>query len=466
MCQPGLADARGTVLLTVPGEDGSPRYSIIAANPFMTFSSRGSRCEIQSGGAAQVLHENPWRVLARLMEPFARPRIGSFPFPLGGCFGVWGYDLKRFTEPHLRHRLPGNDHAAAPDSMIFFMDNLVVFDLTTPRAWIVAAGLAEDGTCDGRRKDAQVAAWSERLARPPAIPALPSMPRHIPGSLRSSFSPDGFMQAVQKAQTYIRAGDIYQVNLSQRLTVPLGQTGWEFFRRLEASSPAPYSAFIQGGAFQIASTSPELFLKGNGRIIRTRPIKGTRPRSPDPNQDAAWERELRTHPKENAELVMITDLLRNDLGKVCDYGSVQVRELAKLEKFAQVQHLVSTVEGELRDGTTHLAALESCFPGGSITGAPKCRAMEIIDELEPVGRGHYTGALGYIGFDEQTQLSIIIRSALCEQGRASFYTGAGIVADSTPAAEYEETLHKARGFTKTLGIAEEEIQHLVNPGQD
>jgi para-aminobenzoate synthetase component 1 len=466
MCQPGLGDTRGTVFLTIPGQDCyTPRYSIVATNPFMTFSSRGSRCEIERGTDKEVLEGNPWVILSQLTAPLAVPLNKAFPFPLGGCFGFWGYELKRFTEPGLRHRNHPAAHAIAPDCLVFFMDSLVVFDLEKPRAWIVSTGLGEDEARRRSRADVQVAGWRERLQRPLNVPALPPTKTFGPGPLDSSFTADTFLAAVAQAQAYIRAGDIYQVNLSQRLTVPLAQTGWEFFRRLASISRAPYSAFIHGGAFQIASASPELFLQAEGRTLRTRPIKGTRPRSTNPEQDAAWETELRTNPKENAELVMITDLLRNDTGKVCNYGSVQVRELAKLEKFAHVQHLVSTVEGELRDGITHLRALESCFPGGSITGAPKCRAMEIIDELEPVSRGVYTGALGYIGFNEQTQLSMIIRTALCAEGFASFHTGAGIVADSIPAAEYDETLHKARGFLEALGIAREEFQDLLQQGQ-
>jgi para-aminobenzoate synthetase component I len=224
------------------------------------------------------------------------------------------------------------------------------------------------------------------------------------------------------------------------------------FRRLADVSPAPFSAFLDCGDFQLASSSPELFLRLSGPHIQTRPIKGTRPRDPDPTRDAQLAYELQTSAKEQAELVMITDLLRNDLGRVCEFGSVQVPDLLRLEKFAQVQHLVSTVEGRLRPDVTHLGALASCFPGGSITGAPKFRAMEIIDELEPVSRGPYCGALGYLGFNRESQLSIIIRAAICKDGLAHFPVGAGIVADSDPAAEYEETLAKARGFYAALEL--------------
>ena len=202
--------------------------------------------------------------------------------------------------------------------------------------------------------------------------------------------------------------------------------------------------------FQVVSSSPEQFLRLSGSHIQTRPIKGTRPRSADATRDAQLTYELQTSSKEMAELVMITDLLRNDLGRVCEFGSVQVPELVRLERFPQVQHLVSTVEGRLRPDITHLAALAACFPGGSITGAPKIRAMEIIDELEPVARGPYTGALGYLGFNRESQLSIVIRTAVCQGGKAFFHAGAGIVADSVPEAEYEETLAKARGFLAAL----------------
>jgi anthranilate/para-aminobenzoate synthase component I len=219
---------------------------------------------------------------------------------------------------------------------------------------------------------------------------------------------------------------------------------------LNAVSPAPFSAFLDGGDFQIASSSPELFLRLSGSHIQTRPIKGTRPRGADPTRDAQLAYELQTSAKELAELVMITDLLRNDLGKVCEFGSVQTPELARLERFAQVQHLVSTVEGRLRPEVTHLAALAACFPGGSITGAPKFRAMEIIDELEPAARGPYCGCHGYLGFNRESQLSITIRTAICKDGFAHFSVGAGIVADSNPAAEYEETLAKAAGFLAAL----------------
>jgi len=320
-----------------------------------------------------------------------------------------------------------------------------------------------DGSRSESRARAALQFWLAALQTEPAAspsPARLTAPAE-PGGVASNFSRAEFLTAVERARAYIRSGDIYQVNLSQRLAAPCPFSGWELFQRLAAVSPSPFGAYLHCGDFQIASSSPELFLRLSGSHILTRPIKGTRPRDPDPTRDAQLAYELQTSPKELAELVMITDLLRNDLGKVCEYGSVQVPDLARLERFAQVQHLVSTVEGRLRKEITHFAALAASFPGGSITGAPKFRAMEIIDELEPVARGPYTGCHGYLGFNRESQLSISIRTAVCRDGLAYFHAGAGIVADSIPAAEYDETLAKAAGFLAALKLETPPVKHPV-----
>jgi para-aminobenzoate synthetase component 1 len=259
-------------------------------------------------------------------------------------------------------------------------------------------------------------------------------------------SREAFLALVQRAQAYIRNGDIYQVNLSHRLSSPWTTGGWDLYHQLSGLSPAPFAAWIEFGDYALVSSSPELFLRLSGSHVESQPIKGTRPRDPDATRDAQLAYELQTSTKERAELLMITDLLRNDLGRVCRYGSVGVKDLMRLERFAQVQHLVSTVEGTLRPEVSHFQALAACFPGGSITGAPKIRAMQIIDELEPVSRGPYTGALGYLGFNRESQVSIAIRIAVVTHRRAFYHAGAGIVADSDPAAEYEETLAKAAAF--------------------
>ena len=438
------------------------RYSFVAANPFLTFRSFGSRCEIISGYQLstpnyQLQFGNPWHLLDALMARFELLDEIDSPFPLGGAFGCWGYDLKNFTEPKLPRRAV-ND-LELPDCHVGFYDSLVIFDHRLGKVSVISTGLNADGSRSEARAQERMEFWQGRLQDPELsrkdakMQSAESLGALAPlREVASNVSRADFIAAVERAQRYINAGDIYQVNLSQRLTARCELPAWELFQSLNAVSPAPFSAFLDLGDLQIASSSPEQFLRMSGAHIQTRPIKGTRPRDNDPTRDAQLAYELQTSAKELAELVMITDLLRNDLGKVCEYGSVQVPELAKLEKFAQVQHLVSTVEGRLKKDVTHFAAFASCFPGGSITGAPKFRAMEIIDELESISRGPYCGSIGYLGFNRESQLNIAIRTAVCKDGLTHFNVGAGIVTDSSPEAEYEETLAKAAGFLAALRL--------------
>jgi para-aminobenzoate synthetase component 1 len=442
------------------------RYSFLAAHPFLTFRSFGSRCEVKSdSGPTYTQFGDPWRLLDRLMARYELLDQLDRPFPLGGCFGYWGYDLKNFTEPKLPRRAP-ND-LDLPDCHVGFYESLIVFDHHLAKTWVVATGLAPDGTRTQARAQHQAELWLERLSHGDA-PERPgrgwrmadgewespvtSLSQGPANAISSNLARRDFISLVERAQAYIRAGDIYQVNLSHRLAASFSRSAWDMFQHLSQVSPAPFSAYLDCDEFQLASSSPELFLAMSGGHVRTRPIKGTRPRSADLTRDAQLAYELQTSVKEMAELIMITDLLRNDLGRICQFGSIEVSELVRLERYSQVQHLVSTVEGRLRPEVSHFAALASCFPGGSISGAPKFRAMAIIDELEPVSRGPYTGALGYLGFNRESQLSIIIRTALRLEGTAYFPVGAGIVADSHPAAEYEETLAKARGFAEALQL--------------
>ncbi len=259
-------------------------------------------------------------------------------------------------------------------------------------------------------------------------------------------SREKFLGMVDAAKDYIAAGDIYQVCLAHPFDARTDSDAWEYYEALRRCSPAPHAAFLDGGSVQIASASPECFLRMSGRQVITRPIKGTRPRGSDATGDRRSASELLTSPKEIAELVMITDLERNDLGQVCEFGSVAVRELLRLEAYEQVFHLVSSVEGRLRPDVSHVQALRACFPGGSISGAPKKRALEIIRELEPFPRGIYTGAIGYFGFNGESQFSIAIRTAVFEGATAQFHAGAGIVADSVAEREWQETLDKASGL--------------------
>ena len=260
-----------------------------------------------------------------------------------------------------------------------------------------------------------------------------------------------FVRMVERAREYIAAGDIYQVCLSHPFVAKASVSAWDYYERLRHHSPAPHSAYLDCGELQIASASPECFLRIGGRKISTHPIKGTRPRGADAQKDQRNAYDLITSPKEIAELVMITDLERNDLGQVCEFGSVTVPDLLRLERFEQVFHLVSSVEGHLREDVSHVQALRACSPGGSISGAPKKRALEIIRELERHPRGLYTGAIGYFGFNGESQFSIAIRTAVFENGLAQFHVGAGIVADSEPEAEWQETLDKAAGLLLAAG---------------
>ncbi len=443
----------GVVLLRSALIDASRgRYSFVAARPFLTFRSFGSRVVLNSASGVSERYGNPWHILDELMAAYELLDEIDLPFPLGGCFGFWGYDLKNFVEPKLKRTAP-ND-LELPDSWVGFFSSLVAFDHWLKKVWIIATGAAEDGSRNPTRAQQEVDFWKGKLAVPnpelerSANPQVRQRPSSSP--ITSTCSKENFVERVRTAQEYIRLGHIYQVNLSHRLSTDWPSGGWELFSGLSEVSPAPYAAYLHCGDFELCSSSPEMFLRMSGAHIQTRPIKGTRARSADADRDAQLSYELQTSPKELSELLMITDLLRNDLGRVCEFGSIQVPDLFRLERYAQVQHLVSTIEGRLRSDVTHFKAFSSCFPGGSISGAPKIRAMEIIDELESVARGPYTGALGYLGFNRETQLSIIIRTAICLDGAAYFHVGAGIVSDSSPAAEYEETLAKAAGFFQAL----------------
>ncbi|HMJ90312.1 MAG TPA: aminodeoxychorismate synthase component I [Candidatus Acidoferrum sp.] len=459
---------RGVMLLRSRSfESPHARYSFVVAHPILRFRSFGSRCQISTIDGTHEQFGNPWHLLDALMSRFELLDEIDFPFPLGGAFGFWGYDLKNFVEPKLTRRAV-ND-LELPDCHVGFHSSVVVFDHALDKTWVVSTGLAHDGSRDEVRARSEADVWKHHLTQSePTTPKVPvlgdkSRMRELASDetgspeVISNISRNEFIAAVTRAQNYIKHGHIYQVNLSHRLSAECDCEPWKLFERLGEVSPAPFSAYLDCGDFHLASSSPELFLRLSGRHIVTRPIKGTRPRSTDPTRDARLTYELQTSAKEMSELVMITDLLRNDLGRVCEFGSVQVPELVRLERYAHVQHLVSTVEGRLRSGVTHFAAFASCFPGGSVTGAPKIRAMEIIDELEPLTRGPYTGALGYLGFNRESQLSIVIRTAIHKGGTAYFNVGAGIVSESNPEAEYEETIAKARGFLSALNARESRL---------
>lgn len=369
--------------------------------------------ESQSGGGYSAIYTEPFEVLDS-GSPFdalkeALARRGS-----GGAVGYLGYELHRFLEDS---PISAADDIGLPDHWLGLYDKAIVFDHHPHTA----------GYSIGNR------------------PAK--------ADLISSFSKPDYIQAVERVKEHIAAGDVYQVNLSQRFSVRMEMDPWELYLLLRERNPAPYAAYINAGDFQIISSSPECFLTFDpiSRVVTTRPIKGTRPRSADPAEDRRLAQELESSAKDMAENIMIVDLERNDLGRVCEFGSVSVPELAMIESYPTVHHLVSTVTGRLRDDRDAVDLLTATFPGGSITGAPKIRVMEIIAELEPVRRGVYTGSIGCLGFDGSVNLNIAIRTAVVKDGMCHFHVGGGIVADSDPEAEYQETLDKGRAFLEVLG---------------
>jgi len=343
-----------------------------------------------------------------------------------------------------------DDLPEIPDCEFAFYDAFIAHEHTTNRTWLVANPVATTPAFT------LLARLRETLTIPPSasnptchlISDKPAFPPAIQPTANFDFT--SYTAAITRIKSYIASGDVYQVNLTQRFATPLPCAPYDLYLRLRERSPAPFAAYLSFGPVQLISSSPERFLTLRDRRVETRPIKGTRPRSSDPTTDAALAAELLASEKDRAELLMIVDLERNDLGRVCDYGSVRVDRLWQLESHPTVHHLVSTVSGQLRPGLDIIDCVRATFPGGSITGAPKIRSMEIIDELEPHRRHIYTGAIGYIGFDGNADLNIAIRTITCVNNHAYYHVGGGIVWDSDPAAEYQETLDKGRAMHEAL----------------
>lgn len=422
---------------------GAGRYDIVVAEPVALLITRGPETEIVRDSGREVSRDDPFVLMRRLLASCGKGQEGpparapSLPFA-GGALGYFAYDLGRRIET-----LPAiaRDEEGFPDMAVGIYDWAIVVDHRESRAWLVSAGR------DERTRDR----WESLLAhcfRPE--PPRAREPFRVLGPVASNFTRRRYAEAVQRILDYIRAGDCYQVNLAQRFSVAVDGDPWLLYWRLRAVNPAPFSAYLATPWGQVLSCSPEQFLEVRGRRVQTKPVKGTRPRSPEPGEDAALREALRASPKDRAENVMIVDLLRNDLGKSCAIGSVRVPKLCEVESFATVHHLVSTVTGTLAPGKDALDLLRGCFPGGSITGAPKLRAMEIIEELEPHRRGIYCGSIGYIGFDGAMDTNIAIRTLVISGGRARFWAGGGIVADSDWRSEYQETLDKAAAFFTAL----------------
>ena len=422
------------------------RYSYIAASPFES---------IQAGG------EDPFRCVAHRLAPWTWPKIPGLPPFQGGAAGVFGYGLGRAIE---RIPPPRIDEFQVPDLIIGLYDWVLGFDHVEGTCHLISQGFPQTGIEARRARAEQRAAEVLRLLAGPvpqprcvepelALPLSSLAPcQAVPGpeGLLSGFTRQGYVEAVEKAIEYIRSGDIFQVNLSQRLLFPLRSPPIEIYGRLRVRNPAPYSGYLNGGEVTILSSSPEQFLSLSDRVVITRPIKGTRPRGYTFEADAYSQEALRESEKDRAENVMIVDLLRNDLSRVSKPGSVTVPRLFDIERHPTVHHLVSEVRAELKDGLGAMDLLRATFPGGSITGAPKVRAMEIIAELEPTARGPYCGSMGWIAFHGDMGLNILIRTVTAAQGWLQFPVGGGIVALSNPEVEHQETLHKAAGMVRAL----------------
>jgi len=432
------------------------RYSFIGADPFMIFSATGKQCTIETpGGEIRHVTGDPLVELGKLIAEFSASGSSPFPFARGGAVGYFSYDLGRLME-----RLPEKavNDLGLPECLFAFYDGGVVIDHDRGCAYLISTGLPLSGIAGQKRAAERLKNWRMLLARPySAYTASGHKFDHLRAAgLKSNFSREGYCRAVEKSLEYISAGDIYQVNISQRFSAELKTGTWELYRRLRHLNPAPFASFLRFPEVSVLSSSPERFLLVEGNRVETRPIKGTRPRGNTAAEDSALKQELINSEKDRAELVMIVDLERNDLGRICQTGSVRVPELFCLETYATVYHLVSTITGTLPAGKNVLDLLPAVFPGGSITGAPKIRAMEIIEELEPVRRGIYTGSLGYLDFSGRADLNIVIRTFVIKNNRVYFQAGGGIVADSQPELEYQETLDKARALLDALGIRAEE----------
>ncbi len=447
------------------------RYSFIMADPFAILTTHGERSTLTTTTGdepAQPTHTgDPLTFLQQLLRPFAQPTLPGLPPFQGGAAGYWGYELGQRLVAAQPIPDARSAHRPLPDMALGFYDWALAWDHLdpqSPRCWLISTGwpALEPALrlARAQARAADVLTWLYEPAPPlPAWPAAnapsirsPRRPLRAYPDLTSTCMRAEYLAMTRQALAHIAAGDIYQVNLSQQMRLPRRLHPWQHYLQLRRANPAPFAAYLAlphlGAA--ILSASPERFLQVHDGHVVTRPIKGTRPRGRTPHADAVLRAALLASAKDRAENVMIVDLLRNDLSKVCRPFSVRTPELCCVESYATVHHLVSTVVGQLRPDLDAVDLLRACFPGGSITGAPKVRAMQIIAALEPTARGVYCGAIGYLGFDGALDTSIAIRTAVASGDDLQFGVGGGIVADSLPAGEYRETLHKAAGLLQGL----------------
>jgi len=438
------------------------RYSFIGINPFLVFSSRGQEVAItRPGEAPEVIdlaatNSDPLTELKRLMSEFRTGPNPQLPGFFGGAVGYLSYDMVRFTE---KLPFPSRDELDLPDCLFMFPETVVVFDHVLNKMTVVAIALARESRLDAYYQAAEkIDAIVASLERPlPArdLPAYSTDPAGaLPAPATSNFTRNGYESAVLKAKEYILAGDAFQVVVSQRLRRATTADPFNIYRALRRTNPSPYMFYLDYQEFQLIGSSPEMLVKLEGRRAETRPIAGTRPRGKNEQEDTALSAELLADAKERAEHLMLVDLGRNDIGRVCDFASVRVPTFMSVEKYSHVIHIVSSVTGDLKEGEDAFSLIRACFPAGTVSGAPKVRAMEIINELEGLKRGPYAGAVGYFGFTGDMDTCITIRTMVHKNGTVYLQGGAGIVADSNPASEYDESLRKLEALQSAITLAE------------
>jgi len=445
------------LLESVEGGEQWGRYSFLGSNPGLVVRARGDRVEVLQGQGVERLDDvrDPFTALQRILAQHRAVAVPGLPRFTGGLVGYLGYDTVRHLE-----RLPATATAdlGFPDAVFLLTDTLLIFDNVTHRITVVSNALVQDESDRGvertyRESQRKIDAIIAALRRPVGAPT------GFAGSARSAepdstFTRQGFREAVQKAKAYIQAGDVIQVVLSQRLALTTEADPFDVYRALRVVNPSPYMYYLRLGDLKVVGSSPEMLVRLEGQRIDLRPIAGTRPRGATEEEDGALATELLADPKERAEHIMLVDLGRNDVGKVARVSSVAVSDLMTVERYSHVMHLVSHVRGTVEPGRSAFDVLGACFPAGTVTGAPKVRAMEIIEELEPVRRGPYAGAVGYVSFSGNLDTCITIRTILFSRGVALIQAGAGIVADSDPEREYEETMNKARALRRAIELAE------------
>lgn len=445
------------LLESVEGGEKWGRYSFIGKNPFITVKGSGKRTELKyRDGRTETIESNPFEVMKKLMAKYKGAPMKSLPRFNGGAVGFFGYDTARYFE-----RLPNipEDDIGMPELHFMFADEIIAFDHFKHKLHIIV-NLHADGPIE-RRYNTAVSRIKEIYAELKATGQVLTdavMPRTPSGIktpvISSNISRERFCENVLKAKEYIKNGDIFQVVLSQRLCIETECSPFNVYRALRTINPGPYMYYLKFDGYTLAGSSPEMLVRVVDKRVETCPIAGTRKRGGTSEQDDALEKELLSDEKERAEHIMLVDLGRNDIGKVSNFGTVKVDSLMHIQRFSHVMHIVSNVSGELRDGVTSFDALSSVLPAGTLSGAPKIRAMEIIDELETVKRCQYGGAVGYLSFDGNLDSCITIRTIVFKKGKAYIQAGGGIVADSVPELEYEESMNKAMALIKAIGEGE------------